>query len=210
MKVLIACESSGVVREAFRTMGHDAWSCDLLPADDGSKYHIQGDCLVEAYSGYWDMMIAHPPCTYLCSSGLHWNHRVVGRHMLTLHALEFVKKLMAAPIEKICIENPKGCISTHIRPADQYIQPYQFGEDASKSTGFWLKGMPWLKMTKYIFPRTASGKPRWANQTDSGQNRLPPSADRWKERSKTYQGIADAMGSQWSEFQMPEQYGLAL
>jgi len=196
MDILVACESSGVVRDAFRALGHDAWSCDLLPAD--SPFHIQGDCLPEAYSGRWDMMIAHPPCTYLSSSGLHWNKRRPGRAELTEEALVFVQKLMDAPIERICIENPVGCISTRIRKADQYIQPYDFGEDASKRTGLWLKNLPPLQPTQYIEPRIAQDKPRWANQTDSGQNRLPPSKDRWKERSKTYQGIAEAMADQWT------------
>lgn len=196
MRVLIACESSGVVRDAFRKRGHDAWSCDLLPADDGSPYHIQGDCLEEAYKD-WDLMIAHPPCTYLSSSGLHWNKRRPGRAELTEEALEFVQKLMDSPIERIAVENPVGCIGTRIRKANQYIHPYQFGEDASKKTGLWLKNLPDLRPTGYIVPRIANGKPRWANQTDSGQNRLPPSKDRWKLRSKTYQGIADAMADQW-------------
>lgn len=203
MKILIACESSGTVREALRDLGHDAWSCDLLPADDGSPFHIQGDALDVAYSHHWDMMIAHPPCTYLTVSGLHWNKRVPGRAEKTEEALAFVQKLMDAPIEKIAIENPVGAISTRIRKADQYIQPYEFGDDASKKTGLWLKNLPLLVSTVEPFPGRIvehNGKQveRWSNQTDSGQNRLAPSPDRWKERSKTYPGIADAMANQWA------------
>jgi len=203
MDILIGCESSGVIREAFRKLGHNAWSCDLLPADDGSEYHIQGDILAAMHLG-WDMLIVHPPCTYLCSSGLHWNHRTEGRQAKTDAALDFVRLLMDAPIAKIATENPVGCIGTQIRKADQYIQPYEFGEDASKKTGLWLKGLPILtKDPKLYFPPRIvadgkyAGKERWSNQTDSGQNRLGPSEDRWKERSKTYQGIADELAEQW-------------
>jgi len=196
MKILVACEYSGRVREAFRSLGHDAWSCDLLPSDDGSEFHIEGDVL-SLLDGDWDMMIAFPPCTYVCSSGLHWNQRVEGREQKTEEALEFVRLLMNAPIGKIAIENPVGRIGTAIRKADQSIHPYMFGDDASKRTCLWLKNLRTLKPTKFVEPRMVNGKPRWANQTDSGQNRLPPSEDRWKERSKTYQGIADAMASHW-------------
>ncbi len=196
MRVLIACESSGVVMSEFRALGFDAWSCDLQPSDIDSPYHIQGN--VFEILGYgWDLMIAHPPCTYLCSSGLHWNKRVPGRAEKTEEALNMVRQLMQAPIPRIAIENPVGCISTRIRKPDQYVQPYQFGDDASKKTGLWLKGLPVLMPTGYAAPRIVNGKRRWANQTDSGQNRLAPSASRWKERSKTYPGIARAMASQW-------------
>lgn len=196
MNVLVACEFSGVVRDAFRRLGHNAWSCDLLPAP-GS--HIVGDALDIAYNPFyvWDLMIAHPPCTYLCSSGLHWNKRDTKRQQLTEDALRFVTKLMDAPIDKICVENPVGCISTRIRKPDQYIQPYEFGHDASKKTGLWLKGLTLLQPTLYIEPRIVDGKKRWSNQTDSGQNKLAPSEDRWKLRSVTYHGIADAMAQQW-------------
>lgn len=197
MKVLIACEYSGVTRNAFLERGHDAISCDLLPSDDNSPYHYQGpveDLL--AQGGGFDLMIAHPPCTYLCSSGLHWNDR--GRGWAeTEKALEFVRMLMAAPIERIAIENPIGRINTAIRPPDQYIQPYEFGHDASKKTGLWLKNLPHLKATRYVEPRMVNGRPRWGNQCDSGQNKLGPSADRWKIRAATYQGWADAMAEQW-------------
>lgn len=200
LNVLVACESSGEVRNAFRRMGHNAWSCDLLPADDNSPFHIQGDCLDVAYdeNHKWDLMIAHPPCTYLCSSGLHWNKRTPGRAAKTEDALIFFKQLMLAPIPMKAIENPIGCVSTRIRKPTQIIQPHQFGHDASKATCLWLIGLPKLVATEHVSPRmTQDGKKRWANQTDSGQNKLPPSEDRWKERSKTYRGIAIAMAEQW-------------
>lgn len=189
MRVLVACEYSGRVREAFRKLGHDAWSCDIIPADDNSPYHYQCD-VREVLDKGWDLMIAHPPCTYLASSGLHWNKRIAGRQEKTEEALEFIQLLMNAPIERIAIENPIGCISSRIRKPEQIIQPWQFGEDASKSTCLWLKNLPKLEPTKII------KKERYANQTASGQNNLPPSKDRWKLRSTTYQGIADAMANQ--------------
>lgn len=145
----------------------------------------------------WDLMIAHPPCTYLCASGLHWNRRMPERERLTQEALAFVRLLLEAPIPCIALENPVGRIGTAIRRADQCIQPYEFGDDASKATCLWLKGLPRLTPTQYVAPRMVGGKPRWSNQTDSGQNRLGPSADRWKQRSKTYPGIASAMAAQW-------------
>lgn len=198
MKIIVACEYSGIVRRAFEAKGHDVVSCDLLPAEDNSPYHYQGpvEDLLEQ-GGTWDLMIAHPPCTYLCSSGLHWNKRRPERGIETEKALEFVKMLMNAPINCIAIENPQGCIGTRIKPATQYIQPYEFGHDASKKTGLWLKGLPMLIPTCHIPPRIVNGRPRWANQTDSGQNKLPPSENRWKYRARTYQGIADAMADQW-------------
>jgi len=198
MKILVACEFSGRVREAFRKFGHDAWSCDLLPSDDKSKHHITGD-VEQILNDGWDLMLAFPPCTYLCSSGLHWNKRVEGREKKTEEALEFVRLLLNAPVNKIALENPVGRIGTAIRKADQSIHPYMFGDDASKRTCLWLKNLPLLKPTDYIEPRMIDGKARWSNQTDSGQNKLPPSKDRWKKRSETYQGIADAMALQWGE-----------
>lgn len=197
MRVLVACEYSGRVREAFRKRGHEAFSCDLLESEDNSPYHIQGDVL-ELLKEPWDLMIAHPPCTYLASSGLHWNHRVPGRAEKTEESLEFVRKLLGSGIPRIALENPKGCISTRIRKPDQTIQPYQFGDDASKSTCLWLVNLPLLVPTNYVPPRIVDGKPRWSNQTDSGQNKLTPSVDRWKERSRTYSGIAEAFANQWS------------
>ena len=195
MKILVACEYSGTVRDAFIARGHEAISCDLLPTDVAGP-HYEGD-VFDIINDGWDLMIAHPPCTYLCSSGLHWNKRTPGRQELTDEALEFVQKLLDAPIGKIALENPIGCISTKIRKPSQIIQPWQFGHDASKATCLWLKGLPLLTPTQLIEPRIVDGKKRWANQTDSGQNKLPPSEDRWKIRSETYRGIAEAMASQW-------------
>ena len=170
-------------------------SCDLLPTEvDGP--HYQGD-VFDIINDGWDLMIAHPPCTYLCSSGLHWNKRRPERAALTEEALEFVQRLMDAPIKRIAIENPIGCIGTKIRKPDQIIQPWMFGDDASKATCLWLNGLMPLYPTQIVEPRIIDGKKRWANQTDSGQNKLPPSDDRWKIRSETYIGIARAMASQW-------------
>ena len=191
MRVLVACEYSGTVRDAFKARGHDAWSCDLLPTDKPGQ-HYQGDVIEFIKNNpSWDLMIAHPPCTYLASSGLHWNKRIQGRDQLTLESLEFVTLLFNAPIPKIVLENPIGRINTAIRKPDQIIQPWMFGEDASKSTCLWLKSVPKLEATNII------KKDRYANQTPSGQNNLGPSKDRWKIRSTTYQGIADAMATQW-------------
>lgn len=195
MRVLVACEHSGVVRDAFHAKGHSAWSCDLLPS--ASLYHLNGDVREYIAYGHWDLMIAHPPCTYLCSSGLHWNKRRPERAAQTEEALEFVRFLLDVNIPRIALENPIGCISTRIRKPDQIIQPWMFGHDASKATCLWLKNLPKLEPTKIIEGREVNGKRRWANQTDSGQNRLPPSKDRWKLRSETYAGIAEAMASRW-------------
>ena len=197
MKVLIACEYSGIVRDAFIRQGHEAVSCDLLPTESEGP-HYQGN-LLDILDNDWDMIIAFPPCIYLCSSGLHWNKRVPGREEKTKQAFEFVMKIANANCERIAIENPIGCISTKWRKPDQIIQPYHFGEDASKATCLWLKNLLPLKSTKYVEPRIVNGKKRWSNQTDSGQNKLPPSQDRSKIRSKTYQGIANAMSIQWSK-----------
>lgn len=204
MRVLVACEYSGVVRDAFLARGHYAASCDLLPCEShASGDHYQGD-VRNILDNDWDLMIAHPPCTYLCSSGLHWNKRVPGRQALTDEALDFIRLLLDAPIERIALENPVGCISTKIRKPDQIIQPYQFGDDASKQTCLWLKNLPPLVQTNRIAGRmvtTPSGKvvERWSNQCDNyGQDKTPPSADRWKIRSTTYAGIANAMADQWN------------
>jgi hypothetical protein len=194
MRVLVGCEFSGVVREAFRRRGHDAWSCDLLPAEDGSEFHFQRDVLTVINNQDWDLAIFHPDCTYLAVSGLHWNKRIEGRELKTIEALAFVAKLLAAPIPRIALENPIGCISSRIRKPDQIIQPWQFGHDASKATCFWLKGLPKLVPTKVL---PGGKKARRANQTPSGQNKLGPSPDRWKERARTYPGIAEAMADQW-------------
>lgn len=195
LKVLVACEYSGRVRDAFIRMGHDAMSCDLLPTDvPGPHYH--GSVLAIINDG-WDLMVAHPPCTYLSVSGMHWTKRGLRDPRLTEDALDFVRLLMEAPIERIAIENPISVISSRIRKPDQIINPYEFGHDASKKTCLWLKNLPQLRPTQMIEPRIVSGRKRWGNQTDSGQNKLPPSADRWKIRSETYHGIAAAMAQQW-------------
>ena len=170
-------------------------SCDLLPSEQPGPHH-QGD-VRELLGQEWDLLIAHPPCTYLSVSGMHWTTRGLRDPKLTEDALDFVRLFMDAPIERIAIENPVSVISSRIRKPDQIIQPHQFGHDASKKTCLWLKGLPLLKPTQMVEPRIVNGKPRWGNQTDSGQNKLPPSKDRWKLRSKTYQGIADAMATQW-------------
>ena len=201
MRVLVACEYSGTVRDAFLARGHDAMSCDLLPTDKPGP-HYQGDVRDVLYDG-WDLMIAHPPCTYLAVSGMHWTTRGLRDPQLTEDALAFVKLLMDAPIERIAVENPVSVISSRIRKPDQIVQPYDFGHDVSKKTCLWLKNLPTLIPTQTIEPRivqTPSGKQakRWGNQCDNyGQDKLPPSADRWKLRSVTYQGIADAMAEQW-------------
>lgn len=193
MRVLVACEFSGTVRDAFRALGHDAVSCDLLPSDRPGP-HMQGDVLSLLPEG-WDLMIAHPPCTYLASSGLHWNTKRPERAAQTEAAVAFVAALADAPIPRIVIENPIGCLSTRWRKPDQIIQPWWFGHDASKATCLWLKGLPKLEPTTML---PGGREARRANQTPSGQNKLGPSADRWKLRSVTYQGVADAMAMQWS------------
>lgn len=198
MRVLVACEYSGLTRDAFIAKGHDAISCDLDPTDKPGP-HYQGD-VFDILEDEWDLMIAHPPCTYLSSSGLHWNNKIPGRAELTAEAINFVEILWAADIPKIMIENPVGCLSTKSdlgKPA-QYIQPYEYGHDASKRTCLWLKNLPKLVPTGPIIePRMVGDKKRWANQTDSGQNRLGPSATRGKDRSLTYEGWANAWADQW-------------
>lgn len=195
MRVLVACEYSGAVRDAFIAAGHDAMSCDLLPTDAPGPHH-EGD-VRDIINDEWDLMIAHPPCTYLSVSGMHWTTRGLRDSRLTEDALDFVKLLLNAPIPRIALENPVSIISSKIRKPDQIIQPWQFGHDASKKTCLWLKGLPTLTPTQIIEPRMVNGRKRWGNQTDSGQNKLAPSADRWKIRSATYQGIAAAMAAQW-------------
>lgn len=191
-RVLVACEFSGVVREAFSSAGHYALSCDLLPTEIPGN-HYQGS-VFDILGEKWDLMIAFPPCTYLAASGLHWNSRVPGRQEKTELALEFVAELMAARINCVAIENPVGCISSRIRRPDQYIQPWQFGHYEQKKTGLWLKNLPPLTPTK-IVNKPVCGY--WANQTPSGQNKLGPGPNRARERSRTYRGIANAMAEQW-------------
>lgn len=192
-RVLVACEYSGRVRDAFIQAGCDALSCDLLPSDAPGP-HYQGD-VRDLLDNGWDLMVAFPPCTYLCLSGMHWTTRGLRDPQLTEDALEFVQLLLDAPIPRIALENPVGIISKRIRKPDCIIQPWQFGHPEAKRTCLWLKGLPVLEPTN-VLEKPASG--RWENQTSSGQNKLAPSKDRWKERSKTYQGIADAMAIQWT------------
>ncbi len=185
MKVLVACEFSGVVRDAFRERGHDAWSCDLLPCDilpcNSLSNHIIGD-VREILGEGWDLMIAHPPCTHLAVSGARWFKY---KQKEQQEALEFVRTLLNAPIDKIALENPVSIISTIIRKPDQVIQPWMFGHGETKATCLWLKNLPLLIPTDIV-----SGR-------EGRIHRLPPSPDRWKLRSITYSGIAKAMASQW-------------
>lgn len=273
MKVLIACEYSGVSRRAFEALGHEVWSADFEPAEDGAANHYQGDCfdLIEGWEpvqftaecdpdGYgwcglrdidpcecscigpteddveykesatgvllgrrknwkqFDLMIAHPPCTFFTVAaawalqdanfekypGVGYHQKIKGdtltgaaRRAAQKDALDFVLRLMAAPIKMKAIENPVGQLSTLYRKPDQTIQPWWFGDDASKATCLWLQNLPLLQKTNEVRGRIVNGKERWGNQTDSGQNKLPPSKDRWKLRSKTYNGIAKAMAEQW-------------
>jgi hypothetical protein len=192
MKILVACEYSGAVRDAFIALGHEAMSCDLLPTDVDGPHH-QGN-VFDVIGNGWDLMVAHPPCTYLSVSGMHWTARGLRDPKLTEDALQFVRDLMDAPIERIAIENPISVISSRIRKPDQIIQPWWFGHDASKKTCLWLKNLPLLTPTDML---AGDSKTRRGNQTASGQNKLPPSKDRWKLRSETYQGIANAMAQQW-------------
>jgi site-specific DNA-cytosine methylase len=189
MRVLIACEYSGAVRDAFVKNGHDAMSCDLLPTDVPGNHH-HGD-VFDVINDGWDLMIAHPPCTHLAVSGARWFKDKVKEQA---ESLEFVRRLMDAPIDKIAIENPISIISSRIRKPEQIIQPWMFGHPEAKATCLWLKGLPTLSATD-VLTKPECGY--WSNQTPSGQNKLGPSKDRWKERSKTYQGIADAMANQW-------------
>jgi len=182
MRVLIACEFSGIVRNEFIRLGHDAWSCDLLPSEIPGN-HFEGDALTVAYNGVWDLMIAHPPCTHLAVSGARW---FKDKKTEQEQALFFVQNLMDAPIGRICIENPISVISSKIRKPDQIIQPWQFGHGEIKATCLWLKNLPKLVPTNIVNGRT----PR--------VHREPPGPDRWKNRSRTLQGIAEAMSRQWS------------
>jgi len=183
MKILVACEFSGIVRDAFIARGHDAISCDLLPTERPGP-HYQGDVLEFMHSQYFNMMIAHPPCTHLAVSGARY---FKGKVQQQKEALEFVRKLMNSCIDKICIENPISVISSRIKKPTQIIQPWQFGHGETKATCLWLKNIPKLTPTNIVEGRTAR------------IHRLPPGPDRWKERSRTMQGIADAMADQWSD-----------
>ena len=183
MRVLVACEFSGTVRDAFRKRGHDAMSCDLLDTEAPGP-HYKGDVRDVLHDG-WDLMIAHPPCTHLAVSGARWFKE---KQTEQAEALEFVRVLLDAPIARIALENPISIISSRIRKPDQIIQPWQFGHGETKATCLWLKNLPLLKPTNIVEGREAR------------VHKMPPSADRWKLRSMTYSGIADAMGEQWQYF----------
>ena len=180
MRVLVACEYSGTVRDAFLRIGHDAMSCDLLPTDKPGP-HYQGN-VFDVINDGWDLMIAHPPCTHLAVSGARWFKDKVTEQA---EALDFVRRLMNADIGRICIENPVSIISSRIRKPDQTIQPWQFGHGETKRTCLWFKSLPKLIPTDIVDGR------------DQRIWKLPPSPDRWKIRSATFQGIADAMANQW-------------
>jgi site-specific DNA-cytosine methylase len=187
MRVLIACEYSGRVRDAFRRQGHDAWSCDLLECEGDPRWHYQAP-VEDLLATDWDLMVAHPPCTHLAVSGSRHFHR---KKREQAEALDFVRLLMAAPIERWCIENPVSIISSAITPPQQIIQPWQFGHGETKTTCLWLKNLPPLKPTQVVEGREAK------------VHKMPPGPNRWKDRSRTYQGIADAMGLQWGASVLP-------
>jgi hypothetical protein len=180
MKVLVACEFSGIVREAFKLHGHDAWSCDLLDTEIPGN-HIKDDVLRHLHDG-WDLMIAHPPCTHLAVSGARWWN---GKKQEQLESIYFFMDFIEAGIEKICVENPVSIMSTQYRKPDQIIQPWQFGHGETKATCLWLKNLPLLKPTKIVDGR------------EERIHKMPPSENRWRERSRTYTGIAEAMADQW-------------
>lgn len=206
MNILLACEESQAVTTAMRKKGHKAFSCDILPTSGKNpEWHLRCDInhvLDECWN--WDMIIAFPPCTYLTVSNNGPMARGCSKYTieegkrLRQEAIDFFMLFANHPCKKKAIENPIGIMSSIYRTPDQYIQPNEFGHDASKKTCLWLFGLPKLKATKYIPGRIIKGKMRWANQTDSGQNKLTPSDTRATERSKTYQGIADAMADQWT------------
>jgi len=215
MRVLIACEESQAVTKEFRKLGHEAFSCDILPCSGGHpEWHYQQD-VFEIISMGWDLMIAHPPCTYLAVSGAGWMYNKDGtrneeRYQNQMDGLEFVHKLMDAPIERIAIENPISVISSYIREPDQIVHPWQFGDEAEKSTCLWLKNLPMLRPTKivgkgemYEFTDKKTGKkkrqPLWYYQALS---KAKTPAERRTLRSKTFEGIARAMAEQWSEVQI--------
>jgi len=197
MNILVAYESSGTVREAFRKAGHNAWSCDLQPADDGSNYHFQGDVeewISDPSLKRWDLIIMFPPCTALCVSGNAHYGKGKAKHQQRIDAIEYTLRmfeLAKANADAVCMENPVGVLPIK---ASQYVQPYEHGHAESKKTGLWLHNLPKLQPTNVV-DKPACG--HWDNQTPSGQNKLGPSPDRWKIRSKTYAGIAQAMAEQF-------------
>jgi hypothetical protein len=197
---LVACEFSGAVRDAFTAAGHDATSCDLENPETAGA-HVKGDVLKILWFG-WDLMIAHPPCTYLAASGARWWSQ---RRLEQLEALRFVQHLMNAPIARIAIENPVGRISTSIRPADQIIQPWQFGHPEWKTTCLWLKGLPKLEPTAVVEPDATVGGGKRPGRISSAIHRMGPSKNRQRERSRTYAGIAAAMADQWGKYMVDQE-----
>ena len=210
-EILIACEESQAITKAFRKLGYNAYSCDLLPASGGHpEWHIQGDAIAEAYSGKYDLMIAHPPCTYLAVSGARWLYNKDGskneeRYKNQAEALDFVEQLMNAPIEHIAIENPISVISSHIRKPDQIVHPYMFGDKASKSTCFWLKNLPKLEPTDIVekgefveFISKKGVKKRQAKWYYDALSKAKSTEERRTLRSKTFDGMAEAISKQWS------------
>lgn len=221
MRVLVGCECSGVVRRAFRALGHDAWSCDLLPAQDGSPHHLQCDLLTVLDRG-WDLGIFHPVCTYLTNSaewaykdpdfvrypGVGYHQRLKPgtlfggeRRRARIEAVQFVFRVRDSKIPRKVFENPAGHLSSAWRKPNQTIQPNQFGDDASKATCLWIEGdLPLLTPTLHVPPRMVNGRPRWANRTDSGQNKLSPRENRRAMRSETFPGIAAALADQYTRY----------
>ena len=187
MKVLIGCEFSGIIREEFLAKGHDAYSCDFLDSEIPSPRHYKGD-LSDLLTSSWDLLIAHPPCTYLCVSGNRWMTNNIDRQEKREEALQFVMLIMTAPIKRICIENPVGVISSRICKPNQIIQPYEFGHAETKATCLWLKNLPKLKPTDIVTP------------TENRIHKMPPSVNRWKERSRTYTGVAKALAEQYNYY----------
>lgn len=207
---LVGCEYSDTVRSRFAAKGWNMWSCDLLPTDNpDNEKHYQGNVL-DLLGLDWDLGIFHPPCTYLTVSQA-WTFKRLDkfpdRHNQRAEAIAFCERIWDCSIPKKVIENPVGFLSTMSKLGKKYqlIQPYNFGDDASKRTCLWIDGLPDLRGTKYVDPRIVNGLPRWGNQTDSGQNKIGPSADRWKKRSDTFPGIADAMADQWESLCMSTQ-----
>ena len=194
MKVLVACEYSGIVRDAFAAKGHDAWSCDILPTESPGN-HFQGDVLEHLDKG-WDLMIAHPPCTHLAVSGARWFTEGKKPWSLQIQALDFVRKLLDAPIDKIALENPVSVISTKIKKPNQIIQPFEYGHDVTKKTCLWLKNLPNLKPTKIVKPDIVLVNGKKMSRMHYESFKLP-SKERSKVRSKFYIGIAEAMADQW-------------
>ena len=196
MRILVACEYSAVVRDAFRRKGHDAWSVDILPTEGDARWHIQGDALEAIYGQHWDMLIGHPPCTYLSRAGARW-WKQPGRSELADAAAEFVYRFRDAPIERIAIENPIGQLNRRWRYPDQTIQPYQFGHPYSKATCLWLKGLPSLVPTNIL----SEWRPLLPSNVGAGrrkgQKSSPGVVHCAKEAARTFKGIAEAMADQW-------------